>query len=147
MGKEILVITFLSPNCPLCINYTKTLMSVQNEFVEEDVKFMVVFAGPYQDEKEIYDFQNEYKLSMQGILDPDYRLTKALKATVTPEVFVVSKTGIIAYSGAIDNWAYETGKKRAVVTSHFLRNAISKLVNDSVPEPSQTEPVGCYIEI
>ncbi len=122
-------------------------MSIKNDFSDEEIKFLAVFAGPYYKDTTIIDFLNEYHLEMQGVLDPDYRLTKVVNATVTPEVILVSQSGRIAYSGAIDNWAYETGKKRPVVTHQFLRNAIVKLLNDSLPDPPETEPVGCFIEL
>jgi peroxiredoxin len=146
-GNKILVMTFLSPDCPLCISYTKTLRNLKQQFSGKDINFIAVFAGRDYNTKSINHFLQEYYLNIPGVLDPDFKLTRAVKAAVTPEVIVVSRQGDIAYSGAIDNWAYATGKKRTVITRHYLKNAIDMLLQDSLPDPRQTEPIGCFIEI
>jgi len=146
-SSGILVLTFMSPDCPLCINYTRTIRLLHEEFLSDHVNFVMVYAGRYHTVEEILEFQKEYQLELQGILDPDFKLTRMVSASVTPQVIVIAPEQKIVYSGAIDDWAYTTGKKRAVVKQHYLEGAIRKVLNDSLPEPRITEPIGCIIEL
>jgi hypothetical protein len=51
----------------------------------------------------------------------------------------------LVYSGRIDNWAYELGKKRTVITSHDLENVLQNLSAGKEVKPFQTKAVGCFI--
>ena len=144
---KILVLVFMSPDCPLCINYTRTIRILNDQFKTDHVNFVTVYAGGYHNIDEIINFQKEYQLDLLGLLDPDFKLTNLVDATVTPQAIVISPDQKLAYSGAIDDWAYATGKKRSVINNHFLELAIKQILKDSIPEPSVTEPIGCFIEL
>jgi peroxiredoxin len=146
-GKGIVVFVFMSPDCPLCINYTRTIMMLKKQFESDDVTFISVYAGRYHEKEEIIKFHSENSFDIQGILDPDYKLTDLVSATVTPEAVVIISGGVKAYSGAIDDWAYATGKKRPIITNAYLESALSKLLKGSTPDPAATEPIGCLIEL
>ena len=146
-GNKILVLTFLSPDCPLCLNYTTTLQNIRQQFSVDEIGFVAVFPGKDYDTESIKDFLDDYSPGMQGVLDPEFLLTRAVKATVTPEAVVISRDGKIVYSGSIDNRSYAIGKKRTLITNHYLRNALEKVLHDSLPDPDRTEPIGCFIEI
>ncbi len=141
------VFIFISPECPLCINYTKTINDLHVKFLTDSIVFIPVYPGSLISMKEINEFSDEYDFKLSGLMDPDLRLTELLHATVTPEAVVVTKSGDIVYSGAIDNWMYETGKKRTVITKNFLEDALSALLKGEKPEPGKTEAVGCFIEL
>lgn len=57
-------------------------------------------------------------------------LAKYLKATTTPEVFVLNNKGEVVYSGAIDNWAIDLGEKRQVITEFYLKDALNALLQN-----------------
>ena len=64
----------------------------------------------------------------------------------TPEVFAVDSQGKTFYKGAIDNWAPELGQHRAVITEHYLQDALNGLLQHKDLRIKQTEAVGCFIE-
>jgi peroxiredoxin len=141
-----LVLIFLSPDCPLCISYTKTINVLSEKYRNNSVKFIPVYAGPFYSENEIRDFQKAYNFEMPGLLDPKFQLVKMMDATITPEAVLLNTNGNKVYSGAIDNWMYETGKKRQVITEAYLDTAISQLLKGDIPNPAEITPVGCFIE-
>ncbi len=142
----ISVFIFMSPDCPLCISYTKTIKDLQQKFLSDSVKFFTVFPGKLYSNDEINEFRDMYDFKLICLQDRDLTLTKLLHAEITPEAVVVNKEEI-AYSGAINNWMYETGKKRTVITENYLEDALSALINGGKPDPGNTEAVGCYIEL
>lgn len=137
------VLVFLSPECPLCRNYIPVLNALQKKYTE--VRIFGIFPGAAYTAKQISDFQNEYKVSFNMLIDRKKELTHHLKATTTPECILISKLGAIPYRGLIDNWASGLGQKRKVTTEKFLENAIDDVLNQRIPATSQTKPVGCLI--
>jgi len=52
----------------------------------------------------------------------------------------------ILYSGKIDNWVNELGKKKLEVSDHYLKNALFAWRDEKSIHPMHTKPVGCVIE-
>jgi len=137
---------FLSPDCPLCENYTLTINRLRAELPEDSIQFFGVFPGKYYTEKEIRGYLREYKPAVISLLDPDYTFTHGLGATVTPEVFMMDRKGEVLYSGKIDNWIAKLGTKRSIVTRYYLKDALASYQKNQPIDPSYVRPVGCFIE-
>ena len=140
------VIFFLSPDCPLCQNYTLTIKQLQEEFEKAGIHFYGIFPGTWYSVKEIEKFKFDYKLNINMLLDRDKALSHLLKAVVTPEVVVLDSNGRIVYQGRIDNWMYTVGKKRTIITKHELKDALEAVFSNKAITITKTEPVGCLIE-
>ena len=145
-GHAATVVFFLSPECPMCINYSLTINRLYNEFQNRDIVFYGVFPGTFYKESEIRAYLNEYEPEVIPLLDPDYAFTHTLGARVTPEAFVFDAGGTLAYRGAIDNWVPKLGQKRTVITQHYLADALHALAAGQAPPLRQTKAVGCLIE-
>ena len=146
MGKQGLVLFFYSPDCPLCINYTRTLKELNQEFGSGLFGFAAVFPDTFHTETEVVSFMNDYGVAIPVIFDTSKEVCAAAGASVTPEAVVISPNGEVLYQGAIDNWAYAEGKKRPAATKHYLKDALHALSHGQMPEPSQTQATGCIIE-
>lgn len=144
--SELTVFLFLSPECPLCENYSATLKVLRSEFDEEEVAFVGIFSGEWYSKEEITTFLARYQPPVTPILDPGFRLQQFFSATVTPEAVVTNDQGEILYQGKIDNWIVSLGKKRTVVNQYYLRDALRSLLEGRNPEIAKTEPIGCFIE-
>jgi len=140
------VIFFLSPECPLCQSYSLTIKKLNEKFKSKGIDFVAIVPGTEYSLLKIVEYRNGYGLkNIPFYLDPDYAFAKQSKATITPEVFVLNQNNQVVYSGRIDNWAYELGKKRAVITSHDLENVLQNLSIGKTVQPYQTKAVGCFI--
>ena len=145
---EYLLIFFLSPQCPLSENYTKTINEITSglDSANRKIKNYVVIPSANFSKLEIIDFINRYKIHPQVFRDMKNELAELLGATATPEVFLLNAKNEILYSGAIDNWAVDLGQKRQVITEHYLLDALDAVENHTVIAVKKTEPVGCFIE-
>ena len=141
------VFFFLSPECPFCINYTKTISEIINNKSYSDISFHAVYPGTYYSNEEIRQFHKDYNFVIDVLIDPEMSLTHRLEATVTPQVIIVDHSGKTVYTGAIDNWAVDTGVKRQVISEHYLSDALQSALIGKTPKVSKTKPVGCYIEL
>lgn len=139
------VYVFLDTECPLSKNYTLTLRKIQAAYVNQDLRFVAVFPAVGDTPKRIRAFTRHYQLSCETQPDPKREWTQALSAQITPEAFLVNPEGEVLYAGKIDNWAVSLGKKRQVITQHYLKDAIdAALAGEPISIP-RTEAVGCII--
>ncbi len=136
------VVFFLSKDCPLCNNYKPLLDSLREEYAR-DSRFL--FVGLRTDVDAANDSSYFFPLEYNAGKDVHY-IAEIFKATTTPEVFVVDSSNKVWYSGAIDNWSFDTGKKRQYATEHYLKDALKALRNGQKPEFAETKAVGCFIE-
>lgn len=140
------VILFLSPECPLCLNYTLNLKELQEDFLSEKVQLVGIFSGKWFTAEEVREFRVRYGLTLPMFFDDKLALANVLDATVTPEVFLLDSSGRVLYSGAIDNWVNDLGKKKLEVTEHYLRDAIVSSLNGEEVKVRKTRAMGCLIE-
>lgn len=144
--NHLTVIYFLSPECPLCLNYTLVFREIQSEFQSDSISFFGVHSGKWFSANEVQDYALKYGLEMKMLLDAENRLAESLGASVTPEVFVLNSNSKVLYSGKIDNWVNDLGKKKLEVSEHYLKDALSAILSNQTVEIQRTEPVGCLIE-
>lgn len=146
VGKGATIFIFISPECPLCQSYTLTINKLLATYQTDSIRFLGIVPGSSFTTAETLDFKRKYKCNLTLLHDPKNKLTDLLKATITPEVFMLNQQQKVIYQGRIDNWAYEVGKKRAVITEHNLIDAIKAVkLHQPIAYP-KTKAVGCFIE-
>lgn len=139
------VFVFLDGNCPICQRYASILNQIHQDYQAQDILVVGVFPEPNGPQFSGHSYQDEYGIDFPLLADPDLRLTNRLNATITPEVVVVDGRGEIRYRGAISNWFLGPGEKRAIVTEHYLQDALDRLIAGAELDVTRTKPVGCYI--
>lgn len=105
-----------------------------------------IIPGNSYESEEIISFKKNYKLRFNVWTDPAFEYTNRFNAKVTPEVFVTDSAGTVLYSGRIDDWMYETGKKRMQPTEHNLRDVLTAIANGEKRTFTNTQALGCIIE-
>ena len=141
---QVSVWIFISPECPMCQNYAPTLKSLGEAFGQK-VQFIGIIPGTAYTRKEIESYREAYSIGFSLVVDSTFKTSNQLKATVTPEVFVVNELGQLVYSGAVDNWLYDLGKKRKAPTEHFLKDALEATVAGRKVVKPRTTAKGCLI--
>jgi len=140
------VFIFLLPDCPACQSYSLTLNQLNDQFKSYGVAFYGVFPGNYSTTGEMKDFQKNYRIRFLLLTDTEKKLVKSLGAKITPEVFVVNNAGKLCYRGRIDDWMYAVGKKKPVITTHELEDALNSVVHHQPLKVAETKAIGCIIE-
>jgi len=137
---------FISPECPLCENYSTTLNNLEKQYNKSGIELIGVIPGKFYKPKQVKEFLNQYNLSIEALMDEAYALCSYFNAKVTPEVFLINQNGDTVYEGKIDNWMYKLGIKRTRITEYYLQDAIDAILNETGIIISKTEAVGCIIE-
>ncbi|MGB1317358.1 MAG: peroxiredoxin family protein, partial [Flavobacteriales bacterium] len=95
--NAVTVIYFLSPECPLCINYSLALKDINSQFSNDSVVFYGIHSGKWFTQTEVKEYQLKYGLKFEMCLDNNNQLAQSLGATVTPEVFVLNSNSEVIY--------------------------------------------------
>ncbi len=135
---------FLSPECPLCQNYTRTLNLLEQQYAGR-VTFHGIIPGKTWKEADLTSFAAKYQLAFPLQQDADLKLAHSLHATTTPEAILLSPDKTVIYQGAIDNWYKALGKAGSKPTQHYLQDAIDYTLRHREPPLKKTVPVGCDI--
>jgi thiol-disulfide isomerase/thioredoxin len=139
------VTIFYSTTCPICQKMTLTLRELKSNFENRGIEFQLVFPSDYDTPGRIGRFLKTYKLKIKYISDYDKHLARKMNATVTPQAILTDSVGQILYSGKIDNWFEDIGKRRTVITEHYLQGALNSYLKGEDIKIKKTEPVGCFI--
>jgi hypothetical protein len=137
------VFVFLSPECPLCQNYTLTL---NNLFIKyKEIEIIGILSSKSFNTTELQQFIKKYHILFPVYLN-NLSIAKHFDATITPEVVVTNSFGEKIYQGRIDNWAYDIGKKRKQATVFDLVEILNKVkINQNIAF-TRTKAIGCLIE-
>lgn len=137
---------FISPECPLCENYSVTLNILQKKYANKQIQLIGIVPGKYYSVQQIDSFLTKYQMNIEVLMDTEYAFCNYFNATITPEVFVVNAENEVIYEGKIDNWIQTLGIKRRIITEFYLEEAIQSIVNNAPLSITKTQAVGCIIE-
>jgi peroxiredoxin len=146
-SDSITVYIFLSETCPICQSSTLELKELYKGYDEQGIEFIGLFPNTkLSDEGSIRKFAKKYSLPFDLKPDKGQEIAKQLSASTTPQVFVVRNSDkAILYKGKIDNSFESIGKRRGVVTEHYLKQALENILHNQPVNPAETKPVGCFI--
>lgn len=142
--QQLQVIVFLSPECPLCKNYSLTLNQLRSRY-DGRIGFTGIIPGKAYTDAEVNEFIKKYKISFPVYIDSGKNVSTTLQATVTPEAFLLRGAGKVYYHGSIDNWLKDLGMQSARPTQYYLRDAIDETLQHVAVRISYNKPVGCLI--
>ena len=138
------LLVFLSPECPLSKNYAVVIQQLAIDYPDQ-LQVIRIIPGTTFSKNEIRRFASKYKLSFPLIIDEKMTAVKAVDATITPEVVLLTGKATLIYRGAIDDWAVSLGQKKAKASRHYLRDAIEQTREGIAVTQKIVQPVGCLI--
>ena len=143
--KPLNLFVFLSPECPLCKNYTTVLNKITKDFPFDSLTIIGIISGKDYSAEEVNSFKKEFSVDFPLFIDPAKKLTNYLEATITPEVVLMNEKGKLIYRGAIDDWVTDLGKNKLRPEKEYLRLAVTQYINHQPISIKKTKPKGCYI--
>lgn len=140
--RDIVVVVFTCNSCPFSVDYEDRLNEFAREFGPKGVALVAINVNTQADDR--LDKMTE-RAKAKGFLfpylhDASQRSGKEFGAKVTPHVFVLDKDRRLAYVGAVDD-----ARKPAKVKKHYLRDAVTSLLEGKTPDVTQTKAAGCSV--
>jgi len=143
-GSPRQVAVFLSSECPISQKYISVLNKIYKEYGNNpSLQWRFIITDDISS-RNLRAFVEEFNVEFPVQKDDNKRtITRDFMASVTPQVVIKGKE--ILYSGAIDNWFFELGQYRQVVTENYFTDALDQVLDGRAPSIKETEPVGCPI--
>ena len=137
---DVTVVTFVSTDCPVSNAYNTRMNTIYKEYAGKGVKFIFLNANATEPASKVADHAKAH-FEFPVYKDADNSVADRFGAQVTPEAFVIDKTGVIRYHGAIDDQRDESK-----VQVKGLRQALDAVMSGRNPELAQTKAFGCTIK-
>ncbi len=137
------VFTFFSRKCPCVRAHDGVLRKLHSDFSAKGVQFFSVDsesgATVVTDKAEA----EKHGYPMPILIDADATLAKAMEATFATTTVIVDAAGHVVYRGGIDSSKHEPDEK----TKHWLRDALTALVDGNAPPVTEPKSLGCYLRL
>ncbi|XZE21932.1 redoxin family protein [Pirellulaceae bacterium SH449] len=138
------VVCVLGCECPVARFYAAKLQSIAEQYEPQGVRFVGVMGLLQDNEPKIRSFVKDTEISFPMVRDENQRLLTQLRATRTPEVFVLDERGTVVYRGRVDD-QMAPGVKKNQATTQELVDALDAVVKGHpIPTPNTTA-AGCLI--
>lgn len=139
------VFLFVRTDCPITNRYAPELERLGRKFVNQGVRFWLVYADSTETASAIESHIAQYHFPGQPLRDPHHALIERAHATVAPEAAVFNPSGKLVYHGRIDDRYIDIGKSRQVAQVHDLENAIEAVVAGKPVAQPVTRAIGCSL--
>jgi peroxiredoxin len=149
---KIVVLESYNLDCPFCANHFKTgaMQELQEWATSKGAVWLLVNSvnakSPSHRSPEAATKESEKNKikATAWIDDSSGKVGKLYGMKTTPHMFVISKDGVLAYDGAIDDRAEDSGDPRKA--RNYVREAIGKLLAGESVKVAKTKPYGCGVK-
>jgi peroxiredoxin len=139
-GKALSVVTFTSTVCPISNDYNDRMSALYKEYSAKGVQFFFVNANFTEPAAIVAEHAKSAGFPFPVYKD-DGAAADALHAESTPQTFLIDKTGVLRYAGAIDD-----ARNAARVQSASLKLALDAVLAGKPVAVTNTRAIGCTIK-
>ncbi len=140
-AQRATVIVFLSTRCPCSASHQAVLNQIAGEFGAQGIRMVGVHSNANESQEEAMAYFSVAKLAFPVIQDPRTVLADRFEAFKTPHAYIVGPKLEILFQGGVDN-----SKIYERATQHYLRDALSEIVQGRLPREKTVRVVGCQIQ-
>lgn len=138
---DVTVVTFIAVQCPVSNAYNERMKALYNDYSGRGVKFVFVNANRTDSTADVAHHAQEHGFPFAVYKDENNVVADRFGATVTPEAFVLDKSGTIVYHGSIDD-----SQAMERVKSERLRGALDAVLAGQAVAQPETKAFGCSIK-
>lgn len=138
---NVTVVTWVSVQCPVSNDYNDRMNAVYNEYSKKGVKFVFVNSNATEPSAAVNSHAKSVGFAFPVYKDEGNVVADLFGAQVTPESFVMDKTGTIVYHGYLDDQ-----RNPARVTDQGLRNALDATLAGKAVAKTETKAFGCTLK-
>ena len=144
-GSKAVVLFFVSIDCPISNSYAPEMQRISTRYARQGVVFYAVQPDPSRALDDVKKYAADFGYPFPMLLDTEQKLTRATRATIMPQVVVLTPQGDVRYSGRIDDRYIAIGKSRLQATQLDLRDALDAILAGKPAPRGKTQAVGCVI--
>lgn len=151
-GKTV-VLEWSNHECPFVKKHYSgnNMQALQKKWTGQDVVWLTVISSPVGEQGYVDAAQANRLTAERGaapsavLLDPKSQIARAYGATVTPHMYVIDKTGKLAYAGGIDDKP-STRIDDLKGAKNFVDSALTELAQGKAVSTTTARPYGCTVK-
>ncbi len=140
--KKALVLIFIEPHCPVCVNYQAAVEKMMVQFKDDQVAWAVVDASFEATAEEIASHRADTSWKIPYLHDPQGKWAERLKVDRVPCAVVADSGGKVRYRGRIDD-QFAPGIARSKANTSELASALRAVIDGKDVAQAWTETAGC----
>jgi peroxiredoxin len=144
--KNIVVLEWFNEGCPVTQRHLKenTMKELADKFRDKGVTWLAV-SSTGSDAQANAKTVEKGSLNYTILADTDTAAAKAFGAKATPHMFIIDKSGKVAYAGAIDN--DPDGSKKPEQRINYVEKALNELLAGKAVSEPETKAYGCGVKV
>jgi peroxiredoxin len=140
-------VVIMCNHCPYVRLYLDRLKQIQSDFQVQGFTLVGINANddrqfPEDSFENMKAFAAEHRLNFPYLRDVTQDVAESFGAERTPEVFLIDQSGVLRYSGAID----DNPQHPDAVKADYFRSAIAQLLAGAEITASATSAIGCSVK-
>jgi len=146
-GKTV-ILEWMNPGCPVCKEKVESgaVSKMMTRVREIDPTAVFIFVNSTNPEMGgsndvTAKYLKDNKIDAIAFWEAQGTVGRLYGAQTTPHLFVIDKSGNLAYSGAIDD--DKASEKKGV---NYVVDAVKALKDGKTPSPASTKPYGCSVK-
>jgi peroxiredoxin len=139
---KVVVLDFVSQHCPWSIAHDKSMPALARQYGEKGVVFFGIDSDANTSPEDIRGYVKENGITYTILKDEQNKYADAVRATKTPEIYIIDAEQKLVYHGAYDNRKspQETGE------INYVAQALDAILADKPVETAKTAAWGCTIK-
>lgn len=144
VGSKGTVVLFIGASCPVANKYIPRLNELRETWVKQGIAFVAFNSNAHESAVEVALHKKKFEISFDVYHDANHVVADLFQAEITPEAFLLSRSGDIVYRGRIDD-QHRVGASTFEARSEDLKNAIEAVIAGEDVPVALTKAVGCTI--
>lgn len=142
-GKMV-VVEWTNPDCPYVKRHyrSQTMTKLAEKYGNQDVQWVAVNSTATFKPAALAEWMKEHNVQYPVLDDRAGTIGHAYGAKTTPHMFVIDKTGALAYQGAIDDDS--SGDEES--PKNYVSQALDELLAGKPVSTPETKPYGCSVK-
>ncbi len=142
-GRAVVVV-FMGTSCPIGNAYVPVLNDLQKRYRDQGVQVLGINSNLADDAEDIAVHIEKFEVGFPVLNDEHQIVADLFAASRTPEVFLVTRRGLVVYRGRIDD-RFGYTYKRAEPRRRDLEEALQELLAGKPITRPDVEAKGCLI--
>jgi peroxiredoxin len=145
MKNGIIVLEWMNPDCPFVQRHynSDTMTTLASKYKEKNVIWMAINSTHYMNKKDDQNWINKFKVGYPILDDSSGRVGKLYGAKTTPNMYIIDASGILVYSGAIDDDPRGSKDGKAL---NYVDQALEEILAGKPVTIAKTKPYGCSVK-
>lgn len=133
---KVVVLDWFNKDCPVCKGAEPLLSSTAEKYGKQGIVFLAVDSTKVRKAEENVAYAKEKNITRPILMDNDGKVGHAYGAKTTPHIFIIDKSGNLAYMGGHDN----KGDR------NYIAESLDALIAGKPVPSTKTENYGCSVK-